>query len=211
MIPFYLQDFDKGLINRQKHASGLPQHACRSTQHVLACAAHAAHSPLHTRGRAAEQPSERTSLGCHLGPPAAKTDRQKMAKLQRPYLCCDRSHIWWLPPTHSLWLLPLTDAHRSMHAYPAAHHALLTLLLLARALLLLVCAMLRVCSYSPCCGPSALARLGGPPAPHETLATWRTCCNVSLKQIKYLEHMLATHVCSHRNICNIQIKYSQHI
>jgi hypothetical protein len=46
-----------------------------------------------------------------------------------------------------------------MHARPAARRALLTLLLLARALLLLVCAlllaraMLRAYVCSPCCAP----------------------------------------------------------
>jgi hypothetical protein len=42
--------------------------------------------------------------------------------------------------------------------------------------------------------PPALARLAGPPAPHETLATWKTCCNIRLKHKKHLEHMLTTYV-----------------
>jgi hypothetical protein len=38
-----------------------------------------------------------------------------------------------------------------------------------------------------------------------------TSCNVRLKQMKYLEHTLATYVYSHCNICNIQIKHLQHM
>jgi hypothetical protein len=36
-----------------------------------------------------------------------------------------------------------------------------------------------------------------------------TFCNIYLKQIKHLEHTLATYVYSHYNICNIQIKHLQ--
>jgi len=43
-------------------------------QRVLARVAHAAHSPLHTRGRAAGQLAKCTSLGYQLGLPAAKMD-----------------------------------------------------------------------------------------------------------------------------------------
>jgi hypothetical protein len=38
-----------------------------------------------------------------------------------------------------------------------------------------------------------------------------TTCNICLKQMKYLEHMLATYVYSHCNICNLQIKHLQHM
>jgi len=37
-----------------------------------------------------------------------------------------------------------------------------------------------------------------------------TSCNICLKQMEYLEHMLATYVYSHCNICNIKIKHLQH-
>jgi hypothetical protein len=129
------------LYKRSVLAYGRPPHARHSARRVLVRALHAAHSPLHTSGCATEQPAEHTSLGCQLGPPAAKTDRQKTATLQRPCLC-DGSHVGWLSPTRSLWLSPHTDAHRSMHASPAAHRVLLAMLLLARALLLLICAPL---------------------------------------------------------------------
>jgi hypothetical protein len=33
-----------------------------------------------------------------------------------------------------------------------------------------------------------------------------TFCNIRMKQMKQLEHTLATYVYSHYNICNIQIK-----
>jgi hypothetical protein len=60
---------------------------------------------------------------------------------------------------------------------------------------------------SPCCGPRRLATPWGQPASYEALATWRTCCNTRLKHMKYLEHTFAINVCSHCNICNIQIKH----
>jgi hypothetical protein len=72
----------------------------------------------------------------------------------------------------------LMDVHRSMHAHLFACHALLALLLLARVLL-----------RPPWRSPAPW----GPPASHETLATWRTCCNVRIKYMKHLEHMLATY------------------
>jgi hypothetical protein len=122
---------------------------------------------------------ECTTLGCQLGPPVAKTDWQKMTTLQRCCLC-DGSHVGWLSPTCSLWLPPHTDVHRSMHAHPAACCALL---LPARALQLAY-AMLRTCICSFCYAsrhsPAPWGPLvpGGPPAPHETLAIWRTYCNI---------------------------------
>jgi hypothetical protein len=36
-------------------------------------------------------------------------------------------------------------------------------------------------------------------------------CNIRLKQVKHLEHTLATYVYSHYNICNIQIKHMQRL
>jgi hypothetical protein len=101
----------------QECTSRRPRCGHRSTQRVLARAAHVAHLPLHTRGRATKQPAERTSLCCQLGPPAAKTDLQKTATLQRPCLC-DGSHIGWLSPTRSLWLYAPTHRRASEHACP---------------------------------------------------------------------------------------------
>jgi hypothetical protein len=94
-----------------------------------------------------------------------KTDRQKTATLQRPYLC-DRSYVGWLS---------LTDVHRSMHTRPATSHALFALLSLACALLLLVCtvllahAMLRVCVCSPYCAPCARPSRGDHLRPRDFL------------------------------------------
>jgi hypothetical protein len=142
-------------------------------QRVLVRAAHATHSPLHTCGRAAEQPAERTSLGCQLGSMTAKTNRQKTATLQRPLSLqqvprqVDVSHTLPLvPPTHGhTCMLPLlrtrallAHALATARSRPTARPRLLSLL-------------------RPWCSPVPW----GPPAPHETLAIWRTCCNIRLK------------------------------
>jgi hypothetical protein len=44
---------------------------------------------------------------------------------------------------------------------------------------------------------------------YRTLAT-HICYNIRLKQMKRLEHTLATYVYGHFNICNIQMKHLQH-
>jgi hypothetical protein len=147
-----------------------------------------------------------------VGPPAAKTNRQKTATLQRPCLWYG-SHVGWLSPTCSLWLRPHTDAHRSMHARPAARCALLAMLLLSRALSMLVCAMLRACVYSPWCGPRRSPASWGPAAPGDRLRLMKHLQHGGLATtygMKHLKHMLTTYVCSHCKICNIQIKHLQH-
>jgi hypothetical protein len=103
-----------------------------------------------------------------------------------------------------------------MHARPAARRAQLALLLLACAVLLLIYALLithailRACVYLPYYAPLHSPASWGPPVLGETLVTWRTSCNIRLKQMKHLEHM-----CSHCNVCKIQIKlqikYLQHM
>ena len=83
---------------------------------------------------------------------------------------------------------------------------------LAHRLLLVLLLCLPCCVSAPARSPSSLRRdrLRPLPTPYETLATWMTCCDIRLKQIKHLEHTLATCVRSHYNICNIQIKHLQH-
>lgn len=100
----------------QKRASGRPQRARHSAQHLLVCAAHAAHSSLHTRKHAAEQPAEHNSLSYQLCPPAAKTERQKTSTLQHPYVY-DGSHVGWFG-SHALPQVASTYGRTSEHACP---------------------------------------------------------------------------------------------
>jgi hypothetical protein len=92
------------------------------------------------------------------------------------------------------------DVHRSMHAHPATRCTLLALLLLAHALLLLVCTLLlawphaeRLRLLALLC-PPALARPMGTRLRVMKHLQHEGCCNIRLKQMQHLEHMLATYM-----------------